>query len=41
MDDLLGIDGALYKQLVNIHHYLNLQDKVNDIHREKGFWTAE
>jgi len=41
MNDLLGLEGSLYKQLVNIHHYLNLQDIVNHIHREKGFWTAE
>ncbi len=41
MTDLLGPDGSLFKQLVNIHHYLNLQDIVNEIHREKGFWTAE
>ncbi len=41
MNDLLGPDGSLYKQLVNIHHYLNLQDIVNDIHGRKGFWTAE
>jgi len=41
MNDLLGPDGALFKQLVNLHHYLNLQDIINGIHREKGFWTAE
>jgi hypothetical protein len=41
MNDLLGPDGTLFKQLVNMHHYLNLQDIVNDIHRKKGFWTAE
>ena len=41
MDNLLGPDGSLFKQLVNMHHYLNLQDIVNDIHRKKGFWTAE
>ena len=41
MDDLLGPDGTLFKQLVNIHHYQNLQDIINRIHRKKGFWTAE
>ena len=41
MDDLLGLDGALFKQLVNLHHYLKLEDIVNEIHKEKGFWTAE
>jgi hypothetical protein len=39
--DLLGLDGTLYKQLVNLHHYLKLEDIVNQIHRQKGFWTAE
>ena len=41
MDDLLGLDGALFKQLVNLHHYLKLENIVNQIHRQKGFWTAE
>jgi hypothetical protein len=40
MDDLLGPDGTLFKQLANLHHYLKLEDIVNDIHRENGFWTA-
>jgi hypothetical protein len=41
VDDLLGPDGALFKQLVNLHHYLKLENIVNQIHRQKGFWTAE
>jgi len=39
--DLLGYDGTLFKQLVNVHHYLRLEEIINQIHREKGFWTAE
>ena len=41
MNDLLGPDGTYFKQLANLHHYLKLEDIVNEIHREKGFWTAE
>jgi hypothetical protein len=41
MDDLLGPDGTYVKQMVNLHHYLKLEDIVNEIHKEKGFWTAE
>jgi hypothetical protein len=41
MNDLLGPDGSLYKQLVNMHHYLSLQDIINEVHRKNGFWTAE
>jgi len=39
--DLLGPDGTYFKQLVNLHYYLKLEEVVNQIHREKGFWTAE
>jgi hypothetical protein len=41
VNDLLGPDGSLFKQLANLHHYLKLQDIINGIHRKKGFWTAE
>jgi hypothetical protein len=41
MEDLLGMDGTYVKQMVNLHHYLKLEDIVNDIHRKKGFWTAK
>lgn len=41
MDDLLGPDGSLFKQMANIHHYQNLQGIINEIHRKNGFWTAE
>ena len=39
--DLLGPNGAYYKQLVNLHYYVQLEEIINQIHREKGFWTAE
>ncbi|WP_419657530.1 hypothetical protein Dvar_66760 [Desulfosarcina variabilis str. Montpellier] len=41
MDDLLGPDGTYVKQMVNLHHYLKLEDRINKIHEQKGFWTAE
>jgi hypothetical protein len=41
MDELLGPDGTYVKQMVNLHHYVKLEDIVNDIHRKKGFWTAK
>ncbi|MFC1882832.1 hypothetical protein ACFL2S_15250 [Thermodesulfobacteriota bacterium] len=37
--DLLGPDGAFYKQLVNLHYYVQLEEIVNEIHRQKGFNT--
>jgi hypothetical protein len=35
--DLLGPDGDFYKQLVNLHYYVRLEDILNHIHRQKGF----
>jgi hypothetical protein len=40
-DDLLGPDGSYFKGLVNLHYYIELEEVINQIHREKGFWTAE
>jgi len=40
-DDLLGYDGAYYKQLVNTHFYVQLEEIVTRIHQEKGFDTIE
>ncbi len=40
-DDLLGVDGTLYKQLANVHYYLKREEEVNRIQKMKGFWTAE
>jgi len=40
-DDLLGPDGTYFKQIVNLHYYLKLEEVVNQIHRQKGFLTAE
>jgi hypothetical protein len=37
--DLLGPDGAFYKQLVNLHYYVQLEEIVTEIHRKKGFNT--
>jgi hypothetical protein len=35
--NLLGSNGAYYKQLVNLHYYVQLEEIINQIHREKGF----
>jgi len=35
--DLLGQNGAFYKQLVNLHYYVQLEDEINQIHLQKGF----
>jgi hypothetical protein len=40
-NDLLGPDGSYFKGIVNLHYYLKLEEIVNQIHRQKGFWTAE
>ena len=40
-DDLLGPDGTYFKQIANLHYYLKLEEIVNQIQRQKGFWTAE
>jgi len=40
-DDLIGPEGTYYKQIVNLHYYLKYEEVVNQIHRQKGFWTAE
>jgi hypothetical protein len=37
--DLLGPDGAFYKQLVNLHYYVQLEGIVNQIYRQQGFNT--
>jgi len=39
--DLLGPYGTYLKQVANLHYYLKLEEVVNQIHRQKGFWTAE
>jgi len=39
--DLLGYEGTYYKQFVNLHYFVQLEEIVNDIHRTNGFWTAE
>jgi len=38
--DLLGNDGAYYKQIANLHYYVKLEDIINDIHRKRGFHTS-
>ena len=35
--DLLGHDGPYYKELVNTHYYVRLEEIVNQIHQEEGF----
>lgn len=39
--DLMGLDGAHYKMLVNTYYYVQLEEIVNQIHRLKGFNTFE
>jgi hypothetical protein len=38
-EDLVGPNGKFYQQLVNTHYYVQLEDRVNQIHRQKGFNT--
>jgi hypothetical protein len=40
-NDLLGPDGSYFKSIVNLHYFLKLEEVINQIHRQKGFWTAE
>ena len=40
-DDLLGPDGSYFKGIVNLHYYIELEELINEKHRQKGFWTAE
>ena len=40
-NDLLGPDGSYFKGIVNLHYYVKLEEVINQIHRKKGFWTAE
>ena len=40
-NDLLGPDGQYFKQIVNLHYYLKLEEIINQIQRQKGIWTAE
>lgn len=35
------INSGPLQHLVNIHHALQMERAINDIHREKGFYTAE
>ena len=35
--DLMGSEGSYFKRLVNIHHYVKLEERVNRIHKQKGF----
>ena len=40
-NDLLGLEGSYYKQLVVLHYFVQLEEIVNRIHLDNGFWTAE
>ncbi|MEI6153679.1 MAG: hypothetical protein WCQ90_06300, partial [Deltaproteobacteria bacterium] len=37
-DHLVGYEKELYKQLVNVHHLVEIQHEINKIHRIKGYW---
>jgi hypothetical protein len=39
--DLIGLDGAYNKMLVNTHFYVQLENIINQIHRAKGFLKAQ
>jgi hypothetical protein len=38
-DDVLGLDGAHVKMLINTYYYAQLEGVINEIHRERGFKT--
>ena len=40
-DDLIGKDGAINKQLVNTHYFVQLEKIITAIHKKKGFDTEE
>ena len=40
-DDLIGQDGAINKQLVNTHYFVQLEKIITAIHKKKGFDTEE
>jgi len=35
--DLMGPDASYFKMLVNTHYFVKLEERVNRIHKEKGF----
>jgi len=35
--DLMGTEGSYYKMLVNTHYFVKLEERVNRIHKQKGF----
>jgi hypothetical protein len=37
--DFYGIDGEFYKRIANLHFYVKLEERINEIHRSKGFNT--
>jgi hypothetical protein len=39
LEDLLGSSGKFYQQLVNTHHFNKLEERINQIHQQKGFNT--
>lgn len=39
VEDLLDSSGKFYQQLVNTHHFAQLEDRINQIHKQKGFNT--
>jgi hypothetical protein len=40
-DDLIGQDGAINKQLVNTHYFVQLEKIITAIHKKKGFETDD
>jgi len=38
-DDLVGPDGKFYQWLVNTQYFVELEERINQIHRQKGFRT--
>jgi len=41
LDDLIGKDRSINKQLVNTHYFVQLEKIITEIHKKKGFDTEE
>ena len=39
-ENILGSEGAYYKYLVNVHYFVELERRINEEQRKRGFFTA-
>lgn len=39
LSDLMGPSGLLHRQIVNIHYFIELEKRINEEHRRRGFFA--